>query len=579
MSELGLQHGHLQAVRRRARVVFALTAYLALMAAGYVVLEPGSWALHFWANLFWTLSALLAGLKCLHTARRCEAAHRRRAWRWFGIGCLFWFGGMLIWDWRELVQQIYTPFPDYSDIGFDLLVPCFIAGFFHYGARTRSQEMTLLKFGDLGVVLCVLIIASVAVLHDPIENMQVGTLYLLAALAYPILHVSALVFGLIVFWRHQWGAERTPLAILLVGFAVLTATILVYTNTLLNRTFEAGRWIDLFWNLNFCLFFWAAEEEELLAFASSGESEEETPGPGAFEAFVPAVSVLVLLWAVFAFPWNLDERWGTLMIFVSFVLAGFLAVREWSRQRVQAKSAEERRLLERELFEAQRLESLGLMAGSVAHDFNNLLFSIKGYSMLVADQLEPGTRAHDALENVRAATDRAGELVGQLLAYAGRDSHEARFVDLNELIEETLEIVRPKLSPDAQVVVELDTGLPRVMVDPVQMGQVLMNLMLNASDALIDGRGRIEIRTGITREGGREQLLLEVSDSGRGMSAETRSRIFEPFYSTKTAGRGLGLAAVQGIIRRHDGELRTHSQLGRGSSFIVLLPKPAPRAA
>lgn len=562
-------------------VLFGLAAYLALMAAGYVVLEPGGWPLHLWANLFWTASALIAAAKLSRTANACREPHRRKAWRWFALGCAFWFGGMLIWDWRELVQQVYTPFPDYSDFGFDLFVPCFVAGFFYYGANTKSQEMTLLKIGDLGVVLCVIIIASVAVLHDPIENLQESRLYLIAALAYPVIHVSALIFGLIIFWRHEWGSERTPLALLLVGLAVMTATVLVYAGTLLTKSFEAGRWIDLFWNLTFCIFYWAAEEEQLIPIEQRTHAMKPLKpiGPGPFEAFVPAVSVLVLLWTVFAFPWQLNERWGSLMLLVSVFLAGFLGVREWSRQRVQANFQEQRRQLERELLEAQRLESLGLMAGTVAHDFNNLLFTIRGYSELVAGQVEKGSHADAALEKVLTATTRASELVRQLLAYAGRDTHEAQFVVLNKLVEDTVSLVQPKLSPKAEVVLKLEPQLPPALIDTVQMGQVVMNLIINASDALVDGQGRIEIRTALVNEAGEERILLQVSDTGRGMNAETRARIFEPFFTTKEDGRGLGLAAVQGIVRRHDGVLVSSSELGRGSTFRVILPRPAPRAA
>lgn len=244
----------------------------------------------------------------------------------------------------------------------------------------------------------------------------------------------------------------------------------------------------------------------------------------------------------------------------------------------------ERKRLEVKLQHAQKLESLGIMAGGIAHDFNNLLTGILGYANLAAQEAPAGIR--DYLEQINKAGHRAAELCEQMLAYAGRGRTVVGMVTISSLVQEMADLVRPSILPKITVGFELEPGLPPIEADGTQLRQVAMNLILNAAEAIGDRPGSILVRTGRQwcdhatlrstylendlSEG--NYVFLEVADDGCGMSPETRKKIFEPFFTTKFTGRGLGLAAVLGIVRGHRGAIQLESSPGQGTRFRILLP-------
>jgi PAS domain S-box-containing protein len=232
----------------------------------------------------------------------------------------------------------------------------------------------------------------------------------------------------------------------------------------------------------------------------------------------------------------------------------------------------------------QKLESLGVLAGGIAHDFNNLLGGIVTTSELVLEELGPGTAGHEGIENIKAVALRASGIVRELMAYSGREDAAFEPVDVSGLVGEMLQFLKVTISKQAILHVDLPGDLPAIWANPAQIRQVVMNLITNASEALADHVGVITLRaahvlddpdasqdaTDETRQRG--FILLEVSDTGCGMTPEIQAKIFDPFFTTKFSGRGLGLAAAQGIIRRHGGIIRVASESGRGSRFEVLLP-------
>ena len=250
------------------------------------------------------------------------------------------------------------------------------------------------------------------------------------------------------------------------------------------------------------------------------------------------------------------------------------------------KAEVERQAFERKLLETQKLESLGVLAGGIAHDFNNLLTGVLGNASLA--QIDAGTESplQPYLEQIEEAALRAADLCRQMLAYSGKGSFVVGRMDLNGLVEETSKLLQISVSKKAVVEYDLAPGLPPVLVDPTQMRQVIMNLVINASEAVGERGGRIWVRSRRVRlhpnaladtAFGSElppgdYLCLEVRDNGSGMAPEVKARIFDPFFTTKFTGRGLGLAAVQGIVRGHRGALKVESQLGKGTCFRVFLP-------
>jgi len=251
------------------------------------------------------------------------------------------------------------------------------------------------------------------------------------------------------------------------------------------------------------------------------------------------------------------------------------------------KHAEEERLsLERQLLHAQKLESLGVLAGGIAHDFNNILMAIIGNADMALMRINPESAAVDNLRNIETASARAADLARQMLAYSGKGKFVIESHDLNDLLEEMLHILQVSISKKAVLRLDLNRPLPTVEADATQIRQIVMNLVINASEAIGDRSGVIAIGTGVmdcSRDYLKDVWLdenlseglyvyMEISDSGCGMSKETLGKLFDPFFTTKFTGRGLGMAAVLGIVRGHKGAIKVYSEPGRGSSFKILLP-------
>jgi len=240
--------------------------------------------------------------------------------------------------------------------------------------------------------------------------------------------------------------------------------------------------------------------------------------------------------------------------------------------------------MEKRLAQAARMEAVGQLASGVAHDFNNLLTIIKGYSSILMDR-NPGTPDYRAAKEIEQAADRAASLTHQLLAFSRKQTLQPRFLDLNMIVQGLEKMLRRLLSEKVDLVIRTAPDLGYVKADPVQMEQVLLNLVVNARDAMPKG-GRLVITTAmqqLAEDCGQDELLvragsyvtLSVSDTGTGMNAATRARIFEPFFTTKEVGKGtgLGLATVYGIIKQSNGYIQVDSGPGKGSEFRVYMPR------
>jgi two-component system cell cycle sensor histidine kinase/response regulator CckA len=251
---------------------------------------------------------------------------------------------------------------------------------------------------------------------------------------------------------------------------------------------------------------------------------------------------------------------------------------------VLARDVTERRRLEEELRQAQKLEAVGRLAGGVAHDFNNLLTVITGYSDLLLADLRPDHPHQAAVIEVRKAADRAAALTRQLLTYSRRQTFQPARLDLNGVITELENMLRRLIGEHIELVNELDPEAQIVVADPGQLEQVVVNLVVNARDAMPQG-GRIALRTGNVVLGGTDSqpapdvpagryAFLEVADTGCGMDEAIRARIFEPFFTTKEPGKGtgLGLATVYGVVKQARGHIAVQSSPGQGTTFRVYLP-------
>ncbi len=251
------------------------------------------------------------------------------------------------------------------------------------------------------------------------------------------------------------------------------------------------------------------------------------------------------------------------------------------------KKAEQERIeIEKRLLHAQRLESLGLMAGGIAHDFNNLLTAVLGNLDLSLMEVQPDSRTRSFLDKARSAAHRAAGLTNQMLAYSGKGKFDIKVFDLSALVDEMAGLLKSSAPRNVGLKLDMDRSLPPIKADPGQIQQIVMNLVVNAYEAMEGRPGTVSITTGgmvcddryllssrleeKPRAGG--YVFLDVTDSGCGMDEKTKERLFDPFFSTKFTGRGLGMAAVLGIVRGHGGAVMVESEPGRGTRLRTFFP-------
>jgi signal transduction histidine kinase/FixJ family two-component response regulator len=284
----------------------------------------------------------------------------------------------------------------------------------------------------------------------------------------------------------------------------------------------------------------------------------------------------------------LTHRFGDAELHVAGIVAAHTAFAIDRQRAIEALQESEANLRER-----QRQESLVAMAGGIAHDFNNLLMGVLGNAGVVLADLAPASPLRPAMEDVVAAARRAADLTQQLLAYTGKGPVAVRRLDLGELVRESSALFSTVIGHGASLTLDCAPGLPAVQGDAIQLKQVAVNLLRNASDALAGRTGSIGVRLRRVTVGPERLALaapghtlppgpcvsLAVTDSGAGMDEVTRRRIFDPFFTTKFQGRGLGLAAVLGIVRAHRGAIVVDSAPGQGTTLEVLLPQLAEPAA
>ncbi|MBI4456941.1 MAG: response regulator [Acidobacteria bacterium] len=244
----------------------------------------------------------------------------------------------------------------------------------------------------------------------------------------------------------------------------------------------------------------------------------------------------------------------------------------------------ERKRLEEQFRQSQKMEAIGRLAGAVAHDFNNLLTAITGYGQMVLSRLNTDDPLHSDVAEILKAADRGSTLTRQLLTFSRRQVVVPKMLDLNFVVRDMEKLLRRLIRANIQLVTTLDPALGQVKADPGQIEQILLNLVVNAADAMPEG-GKLTLETANVSTDGSSQglfglgpgryVILAVKDTGTGMNEEVRSHLFEPFFTTKEKGKGtgLGLATVYGIVQQSNGHIKVESELGRGSTFIIYLPR------
>lgn len=252
------------------------------------------------------------------------------------------------------------------------------------------------------------------------------------------------------------------------------------------------------------------------------------------------------------------------------------------------KAEEDRLLLERQFYQAQKMESLGVMAGGVAHDFNNILTIILVHCHILKNKMDSGMTLEKHVQKIEAAGSRAVGLCRQMLTYAGKSSQVQARINMLLLVDGVVNMLTSAIKSNVSLELDLERDVPELSGDDVQIQQIVMNLVINAAEAIADKRGTVKItlkKTSVQKGQSDTDVMgniipagkyacLEVSDTGCGIDKDAEKRIFEPFYTTKSTGRGLGMSAVLGIIKLHDGALQLSSITGIGTTIQVYFPLP-----
>jgi PAS domain S-box-containing protein len=329
---------------------------------------------------------------------------------------------------------------------------------------------------------------------------------------------------------------------------------------------------------------WNAGAERLLGYSETeivGEDFSRLFTPEDIQGGIPQRELQTAVRGVTAH----DEGWRVRKDGTRFICSGVLAsvgegdVRELGKL---MHDVTEQRRTEEALLQSQKLESIGVLAGGIAHDFNNLLAGILGGISMAKATVPPGHFAFRMLKIAEQSSEKASGLITQLLAYAGKGLFVIAPLDLSALIAETLPLIETSIPKKVQLLLDLAPDLPSIQADASQIRQIVMNLVINGAESIGLEGGTLCVSTAlIKREAGEgtntgSDVCIKVQDTGSGMSEDTRARMFDPFFSTKFTGRGLGLAAVSGIVRAHKGRLEVESIPGVGSTFRIFFPPSGP---
>ena len=564
---------------RPSAVWGAALAYLVAGLAGLTFLPPGL-----------GLATFLNGLNAvlfLHAAwgawrRATREAPVRTAWRWLALCFFSQTLCQVIPVWTALAHHRIPAFPSPSDLLALLALGAFIAGLMAWptGSSGTSQRLRL-GLDGLAVGLAVIFLGWALALEPLFRPAGIPRLVKVATLLF--LLGNALILGLVFYLaKGRWGQLRGPLGWMGLGFLLSAAQSMAQTPLSLRGAYYLGHPLDLL--------VVAAGLALLLATgapAPSGPGHRE-PAPGLYEsALVPLLPVVVCLAVGALVLFVAPDRWDRPLILLGMGLVALVLVRMFLAlkdlqdlsteldARVQARTRDLEQAQDL-IMRTERMNALATLGAGLAHDLKNHLGVMKNYAILISQDLLQGRPMEPSdLEAIQTAADQAGVLATQLMAFGREEgTPEEGAFDLRERLEHLLDLLRSALP----AYVALEGRFPvrdlRMANDPTRLDQMVVNLVLNARDA-IHGSGRILVEAqACTLADGRPGALLLVSDSGSGMSEEVQARIFEPFFTTKASGHGtgLGLASVRSQLQQMGGEIEVHSVQGRGTTFLLRLP-------
>jgi signal transduction histidine kinase/CheY-like chemotaxis protein len=583
---MAMRHPQALRVPRPVGVLFAATLLLFLGYVAHAAMNVGGDALD---PLFqkWVNDAVPAGCALVVLARAWRVRAERTAWLLIASGIVAWTVGNVYYS-LYLIDDVLLKIPSVADGLWLAEYPVTLIGVLLLMRSRRAADgaRVWLDGGIAGLALAAL---SAAVVLPPVLSAAGGTetAAFLTNVAYPVGDMVLLGTVATALAQRHWRLDRMwgTLALGVVFFIVADGYFLVGAA---KGTYVVGTIADAGWLLCGLLLAFAAWQPVERDVARRRQGRWALVFPSLFGA----IALLLLIW-------DHVERLNTVAIVLAsasvtavlvrmtFTLSENLRMLRGLREEAEVLALKNEHLLEVDRLKderrhSQKMEALGQLAGGIAHDFNNLLMVVTGHTELLRMKLSTDRSVRGELDAIATAAERAADLTGQLLTFSRHGVIEGSYVDLNDLVRETKVMLASAIGSTIHLETTLADGVAPVQADRGQISQVLVNLVLNARDAMPHG-GRIEIATGgaclddladAVDDGVTLYATLTVTDTGMGIDEATRTRIFEPFFTTKetAGGTGLGLATVYGIVDNVGGSISVESVPGVGSTFIVSLP-------
>ncbi len=529
-------------------------------------------ALLWWSDVAWTLISFAAAAKCLHTASLQQQRNRRRAWLAFGSAALSWFIGMLIWDYLELVRAVVTPYPSPADYFYLALAPLFVLGIFFYREDTPTRYVTLTQIGNMGIIVCTVIIVTSIILYPQIESASQPKLYVYFAIAYAAAYMSAFLFGLYSYWFYRWSSNRQVFLLLLLALFLHTGVDTLYTFELMGKSYGAANYLNVFWILAFAIQYWAAAEQDILDRQAPAVESEGAPTLQKLESIVPALSLLAIVSTLWLFGEHVSYRFLTFLLGVSLILVGFMVLREWSLKRtlVDAQTNLEEQVRQRTLQLTLANSELEAYSYSIAHDLRSPLRAVTGFSQVLLEDaaLKLNDDEKDSLNRIAAAGKDMARMIDEILELArlSRTELDLAPVDLSG-ISRSMAQQLSEHQPERAVEWSVQDGL-MVQGDTRLLSLAMQNLLDNAFKySAKQPHPRIEVGAMQIRG----DTVYYVRDNGSGFDTRYADRLFKPFHrlhrQDEFPGSGVGLATVLRIIERHAGRIWAEAEPERGATF------------
>ena len=603
--------------RTAVLVLLALSLFVAL--APLILAGDAAWVVG-WSDGTAMLIAVATALKCFATTGRLQG-QQRSAWFFITLAYLLYALAEVAWSAYELILEIPTPILSPADVGYMIAPVLLMMGIWLYRTSKPTLSAVIVQLGNTGILVAAIFLANMIIFQQLLGASSAPGLSSML-IAYAVVGTTAFIFALFNICFYMRGRRRLVMMPLLFALGSLALSNYMSAYEIASDAYTSASYANLGYFFTFAFGYWAAFEQDLLGDIPAGEQGLQTFDEVArqWETLLPSLAVVGLLGVALTHPEALTadlmpHAAGALLLFIAAI-----ALRDWWSQSIESKLREEtrrgavslqmseqrllakneelaaanrelskemsaRKHMEEELRHFQKMEAIGQLTGGVAHDFNNLLAVIIGNVDLLEQTLEPDSSQRVYTQEATAAANRGAALTERLLAFSRKQALDPRPIGVSDLLTSMTDLLERTLGETIQLRLEVSAGIASCMVDRAQLENAILNLVINARDAMRDG-GLITIEASNIALDARDvaeypeaaagdYVSIAVRDTGVGMSAQVRARVFEPFFTTKDmgAGSGLGLSMVYGFVRQSGGHISIETEEGSGTEVRLYLPQ------